>query len=302
MNRFPDNARVTFIGDSITHGHTYVAHIAAHYRANFPDAKVNFYNTGISGASVRTALDVFDIDIAPTRPTHAVVVLGVNDSGRDALAAGRSIDTFRALKNNFDRYKANMASLCSRLEDLGAEIILCTPFPVDEYGNHPTTPLPGSYALMLSYAEFVRAFAKEHGYALCDFFAYMTEACQTEVLYHEDRVHPTPRGHYYIAKGFLAFQGLDLGEETPIPADMARWCRNVGIHRNLRAAEYMLIQSYTLSVEEGIAKINALLAGGTLNEYFTGLSRCYVENKPHEDEILAEINADTECGFKRQTV
>ncbi len=302
MTRFPDNARVCFIGDSITHGHTYLAHIAAFYQAHFPAANINFYNTGISGASVGTALDVFDIDIAPMRPTHAVVVLGVNDSGRDCLAGGRKPEVFRTLKRNFENYQANMARLCARLEEIGAEILLCTPFPIDEYGDHPTTPLPGSYALMLSYAEFVRAYAKEHGYAVCDYLAYLTEACQTEVLYREDRIHPTPRGHYHIAKCFLAAQGLTLGEEEPIPAYMERWCRNVGIHRNLRAAEYMLIRDYHRSAENGIARIRELLAEGTMNEYFVGLSRCYIENKPRESAILEEILLDMEQNFKQKTV
>ncbi len=296
---FPKNARVCFIGDSITHGHTFVAHIAAYYNEHLPDRNINFYNTGISGASVRTALDVFDIDITPTAPTHAVIMLGVNDSGRDLLSDGCTPEAFAQLRRNFEGYKDNMAQLCKRLANIGADIILCTPVPIDEYGSHPTATLPGGYALMLSYAEFVRAYAKEHGYAVCDYFAYITEMCISETLYREDRIHPTPRGHYHMAKCFLASQGLELGEEAPIPAYMEDWCRNVGIHRNLRAAEYMLIRSYTLSPKESIARINDLLAGGTLNEYFTNLSRCYVENKLREDEIRDAMYQATAQNFKK---
>ncbi len=299
MNRFEKNARVCFIGDSITHGHTYIAHIAAYYGAQFPDDRIRFYNTGISGASVGTMLDVFEIDIAPTHPTHAVIMLGVNDSGRDLLAGGCTPETYVVLRENLARYKERMHTLCTRLSDIGASIVLVTPPPIDEYGDHPTTPLPGSYALMLSYAEFLRAYATEHGYPLCDLFAYLTEASLSETLYREDRIHPTPRGHYHMAKGFLAFQGLTLPEEQPIPASMQRWCHNVGIHRNLRAAEYMLLHDYHLPPEAAVARAEALLAGGTLTAYFSNLCQCYIENKPREQALYAEILLDMEQNFKK---
>ena len=35
MARFPDGARVCFVGDSITHNGLFIAYIAAYYRENF---------------------------------------------------------------------------------------------------------------------------------------------------------------------------------------------------------------------------------------------------------------------------
>ena len=77
MKRFPDNARVCFVGDSITANNTYVAHIAGFYKDNLPDAHVEFYNCGISGATLKTTLAVFDEDIAPFEPTHIVLMSAV---------------------------------------------------------------------------------------------------------------------------------------------------------------------------------------------------------------------------------
>ena len=48
MNRFPNGARVCFIGDSITHNNLFLAHIVAYYREHFKDSKVKFYNCGVS--------------------------------------------------------------------------------------------------------------------------------------------------------------------------------------------------------------------------------------------------------------
>ena len=50
---------------------------------------------------------------------------------------------------------------------------------------------------------------------------------QTDDLYNDDCVHPTPHGYYYMAKCFLEFQGLDIGEEKEIPEYLKDWCEKV---------------------------------------------------------------------------
>ena len=72
MNGFPKNARVCFIGDSITHNNGFVSYISAYYHEYLKDRKVNFYNCGVAGGRTRTALCVMDKDVFPHNPTHAV--------------------------------------------------------------------------------------------------------------------------------------------------------------------------------------------------------------------------------------
>jgi type I restriction-modification system DNA methylase subunit len=85
MSRFPNGARVCFIGDSITHNNLHVSHVVDYYREHFADAKVEFYNCGISGGTLTTTLNCFDEDIPLYNPTHAVIMIGINDSARWAL-------------------------------------------------------------------------------------------------------------------------------------------------------------------------------------------------------------------------
>ena len=83
MNGFPQNARVCFLGDSITHNNGYVSHISAFYHENFKERNVNFYNCGVAGGGVNTLLANFEDDIMAHNPTHAVIMIGINDSERN---------------------------------------------------------------------------------------------------------------------------------------------------------------------------------------------------------------------------
>ena len=118
MNRFPNGARVCFIGDSITHNNLFLAHIVSFYREHFADAKVEFYNCGISGGTLTTTLNCFDEDILPYNPTHAVIMIGINDSDRNALIGAKE-HKYYSLERAYNNYKTNLEMLCKRLEGIG---------------------------------------------------------------------------------------------------------------------------------------------------------------------------------------
>lgn len=286
MNCFPQNARVCFVGDSITHNNRFVAHIVAYYRKHFPELKVEFYNCGISGGTLTTTLNSFDEDIAPLCPTHVVLMIGINDSNRSALK-GAPEQKYETLKNAFERYKINLDKFCQRIKDMGAALTLCTPAPYAEYIESDEEPFRGGSALLLGYADYVKAYAKENGYNLCDYHSYMTKAMQTESLYNPDRVHPLPRGQYYMAKCFLEFQGLDLGDEAELPEDIAKWNEIVAKVRDTIATEHFILEDdFTTTDEQRIKAIKNYLENptGPSSEYFTQLAKAYQVNKPHQEE------------------
>lgn len=292
MNRFPDGARVCFIGDSITHNNLFVSHIVAYYRAHFPQSKVEFYNCGISGGTLTTILNVFDEDILPYAPTHAVLMIGINDANLGALLDSGA-PRYHAVEEAFLRYKNNLVRLCQRLQETGTELTLCTPMPYAEYLTSDVAPYPGGSALLLAYAEYLRKFAAEQGYPICDYHAFATRTMQTEELYQADRVHPNPRGHYYMAKCFLAFQGLELGEEKELPSDIREWSAIVSLVRNTIATEHFILHDdFTTTQEERKAAIKEYLETeqtGPHVEYFKTLSAQYQEIKPKQQEHIAFI-------------
>ena len=289
MSKFPNGARVCFIGDSITHNNRFLAHIVAYYRENVPESKVEVYNCGISGGTLTTTLNSFDEDILPHNPTHAVIMIGINDSNRTALN-GAPENKYNALKTAFDNYKINLNKLCDRLKCMNVDITFCTQMPYAEYMESKEPVLRGGSALLLGYADFIKAYAKEHGYSLCDYHSYATRVMQTETIYNLDRVHPTPRGQYYMAKCFLEFQGFDLGDEKELPPDVARWHEVVGKVRNTIATEHFILKDdFTTTQQERWDAIKDYLENeqtGLYVDYFKSLSRLYFKIKPDQQENI----------------
>lgn len=289
MKRFLNNARVCFIGDSITHNNLFVAHIAAYYREHFPAAGVEFYNCGISGGSLTTVLNVFDEDIRPYAPTHAVLMIGINDSKRNALNDSGKVK-YEALKEAYDQYNINLDIFCRKLKETDTELILCTPMPYDEYSKTEVPSLPGASALMLGYAEFIKKYASEYGYPVCDYHSYITRIMQEEVVFNPDHVHPNSRGHYYMAKCFLAFQGCDLGGERELPADIQDWHRVVELVRNTIATEHFILKDdFTTTQEERREAIRDYLENeqsGPYVTYFEELAAQYQDIKPKQQENI----------------
>ncbi len=289
MGRFPDGARVCFVGDSITHNNRYVAHIVAYYRKHFPEAGVEFYNCGTSGATLRCTLNGFDEDIRPYDPTHVVLMVGVNDSGRTALNDPPE-SKYDALLERFETFKSRLNTLCAMLEEMGTQLIICTPPPYGEYMESEVPPLPGGSALLLGYAEYLKAFAKEHGYPLCDQHTNMTRAMQTETIFRPDRVHPLERGQYHLAKGFLAFQGFDLGEEKELPADVREWDEHMGMVRSIFAAEHFVMHDdFTSTDEQRIQAIREWLEqekDRPDTDYYKMLYQKHQRNKHEQQEHI----------------
>ena len=303
MKRFPKNARVCFLGDSITHNNGFLSHIVAYYHKYFKEDNINFYNCGVGGGHISTLLEILEDDILWHCPTHTVIMIGINDSERSMLEESRSKERLNALKEAFEIYKKNLSLLCKKLVEKNIEVILCTPTPYDEYLESEIVPLKGGCALLSGYAEYVRNFAKINGFEFCDYHAYITQVMQENILYHDDRVHPNELGHYYIAKCFLEFQGLELSENEPFPEYMKEWQKTVEILRNIRMVEHLFIKEKNLSDDEKITYIEDYLkqrkAEGKYADFIVSLSNRYLEFKPLQRQKEMEANNYMEIEFKK---
>lgn len=289
--RFPDGARVCFLGDSITAHNKHVARIADYYEKNFPDSGIRFFNCGVSGGTLESLLTYFDDDTRRRRPTHAVIMLAVNDSGcwyLDELPRGA--ERTAALRARFEAYQNNLEAITRRLTGMGVAITLCTPVPYAEYEPNEGKGLPGCYALVAAYAEYVREFARAKNYPLCDIHRYITEEMQNHVLFGPDRTHPNDLGHYCMAKCFLAFQGLTIGGFEPLPERIMAWTDKVRRLRLVYEAEWNVIAHYDWPDEQKAAFVRDYIANekwqgshapGAMEQWIRG----WAENRPHLDEL-----------------
>ena len=295
---FPQNARVVFIGDSITAGVNYCTRVAAHYKNHLPERKVVFHGAGISGSSCTSALLYYDSQVAPFNATHATVMLGVNDSDRTALTLADPEAKQTRLDAAFARYCTLMGQLLDRLAADGVEVTLCTPAPYAEFFVTGEEPLPGGYALIRRYAEQVRRMANERGLGLIDFHSFLSEMYLTEALYNPDHVHPNDMGQYRLAECVLGSQGLTIDPYTPIEELKAaepllgEWNTLSGKIAGLYAVEWMVIRNFALPTEEKLALVQSYIDEDRYSgvPYFQNITRMFMENKPREAEILARID------------
>ena len=302
MNTFPKDARVCFIGDSITHNNGFVSRVYDYYHQNLKDRNINVYNCGVGGGRVATALPILEEDVLSHNPTHAVIMFGVNDSDNKFFAEERSSERYDNLVKAYEVFQANLREMCRILREKNVEITLCTQAPYDEYQECDTEPWQGGFALMAGYANAVRNIAKELNLPLCDYHKHMSRAMQDEVLYDTDRVHPNDKGQFQMAKCFLAFQGYEIGEYKPFPEYLAKWREKVAIQRNIWMAEKNIIGRFDLSDEEQIAEIKAYVeefGGDEERANFVKLGKEYLETKHMQKELYDEINYIMEVELKR---
>lgn len=307
MKIFPQDARVCFLGDSITCNNDYISHISAHYHKYFKERNINFYNCGIAGGRVETLLDNFDSDIMVHKPTHAVIMIGVNNSCSSLLFEPRSKERYQKLFNAFEIFKTNLSFLCDKLKEKNVEIILCTQTPYDVYKKSDVKrPLAG-FSLMMGYAEYVREYAHINGFELCDYQRYIIEIIQEEDLFNPDGIHPNELGQYNMAKCFLSCQGLEIDDFKPFPEYMARWRELVTIARRIRTTEFLLSYNKNMSASElsdeekfNLAEKYLLATPKEKQEAFmTTLCECYLQYKSKQKEIEEEINTLMEITFKK---
>jgi len=299
MTVFPKNARVVFIGDSITAGANFTARVAAYYVRHLPELGVTFKNAGVSGGSVTSAMLYYDASVASFHPTHSLIMLGVNDSDRTALTLPDEAQKQARLEAAHTRYVSRLNELLDRLARDGVAVTLCTPAPYAEYFVTDEEPLPGGYALIRRYAETVRALARERGLDVVDFHATLSEYYLCEPLYNPDHVHPNDCGHHRMACTVLSAQGLTpdgyrpLAEElSDLPA-LAEWNSLAGKITSIYAVEWMVVCNFDLPKEEKLALVQKTIDDGKWEgiPYFQSITANYMKNKPLEEDMLARMAA-----------
>lgn len=293
MNRFPDGARVCFVGDSLTAANLTLPRIIDYYNKHFPNHSIRFFNCGVSGGTYTTAITIFEDDVLPHNPTHIVVACGINDSSRGLLSSERSAQRLETLHQRFETYQKQVDTYCSLAASHGIQLILCTPAPYDEYSGQSSPALRGGYALMLGYADFIRNYAKEKNIELCDYHDYISQQLETDTapIYSPDRIHPTEHGYYLIACAFLSHQGLTPDAEAPIPEHFSEWSATVKKLRTIFGAEQMIIHGYHKPLEEKLEIARERLRLGNFNPpILEDITRGFLEEKCNQDALYEKID------------
>ena len=296
---FPNNSRIAFIGDSITAENLALQWIIRAYKNLDGYDGIRFFNCGVAGGTAEFAVESYAKDIKRYTPTHAVVSFGINDSQRELLFEERDRERLNALTRAYELYKKSMSTLVDMLLADGVDVTLCTPAPYDEYAESPEKPLPGGYALMLGYSEYVRLLAKEKGVKLYDANAKLSRVMASERVFSPDRIHPDAHGYYILAREFLAEQGIDVGAEEALPEYFSRWHSYVARLRKVLASECMLVRNLGLNFDSPTEKKMALMTEKVEKcdfgrPVFESFYLSYVADKPNEAELYRLIDESYE--------
>lgn len=219
---FAPGERVCWIGDSITHSGLWHSHVTLFHRTRFPAVDCTWANCGLSGDSAAGALRRFDWDIAPHRPTVAVLMLGMNDVerhlyGPEPADESRSAQRRRAI----EIHARSMATLAERLVAMGARLVCVSPSIYDDTGRQQATNLVGVDHALATCGELARDLAERHGGRFIDLHTPMA-ACNAALQREDpdasivggDRVHPGPPGHLFMAYHVLRGLGATATVDT----------------------------------------------------------------------------------------
>jgi lysophospholipase L1-like esterase len=191
---FAPGSRILFQGDSITDGnrgrsadpnhilgHGYVFITAARHGAAFPTAKLDFFNRGISGNTVRDLQKRWSKDTLELKPDILSVMVGVNDRSKNV-----PLDEYERV---YDELLTEARAANPKLK-----LVLCAPFEKHEG--------PKASDDIIARQTIVAKLAAKHGAALIDFQRVFDNATTVETpadYWIWDRVHPTYRGHQLMA-------------------------------------------------------------------------------------------------------
>lgn len=173
----PGEARVVFLGNSITEGW------APYFAAQFPGKP--YVNRGIGGQTTPQLLLRFRQDVIALHPRVVVILAGTND-----IAGNTGPSTLGMIEDN-------LASMAELARANGIRVVLSSVLPVYDYPWRPgLTPAPKIIALNA----WMRDYAAAHGDVYLDYHTPMADARQgLPKELSGDGVHPNAAGYRVMA-------------------------------------------------------------------------------------------------------
>jgi lysophospholipase L1-like esterase len=197
---FKEGDQVMFLGDSITHSGRWQTFIRNFYLTCYPERRISYINSGVTGDSTGSVLARMDDDVLQHRPTVVVILLGMNNTST-------SPDIFDQQMNEIVE---KLSKHCS------PKFIYCTTTIYDETAELERVPQIGKNEALAKLSELIRKRAKKSNSLLVEFYqpmmqlnAKMQKNDPTYTIIGPDRVHPLLDGHLLMAYYFIKAQHAD---------------------------------------------------------------------------------------------
>jgi lysophospholipase L1-like esterase len=196
----PDEARVVFMGDSITEGWGEKATATSPGRGEFFPGKP-YVNRGISGQTTPQMLVRFRQDVIALKPKVVVLLAGTNDIAENTG------------KTSLEAIEDNIASMSELARANGIRVVLCSVLPASDFSWRPgLMPAPKIKALNA----WIKEYAAKNGFVYVDYYSSMVNGqggLKAELS--PDGVHPNKAGYEIMAP--LADTGIAEALKKPLP-------------------------------------------------------------------------------------
>lgn len=226
---FPKNARVVFIGDSITAEAVWASCVADYFYRNCKEQGVQFFPCAISGSDITATLHYLRDNVLQFAPTHAVIMLGTNDLASHLYSSGPISEEQK--KNQAEalvKYRHRLIALADTLRKIGLipNLTFMSPIPFDYSAPMPEGTREGIAAIddATRYCNTIVAeVAAETDARMIDMYTplrpVMDDLAAQGLALTRDRVHPTIAGYHALARVVLRGMGFDV--EAPTAASIA---------------------------------------------------------------------------------
>ena len=206
---FPNNSIVCFVGDSITHKGDFHNNILQYYVTRHANKNIKFCNCGIAGDTAEGGLTRIEEDVMIHNPTHAVIMFGMNDLGKDY---NKSMSTRENdIKNDLAAFAENLEKMIIFLQAKSVRVLLEKPTIYDDTAETKTLNMVGRNDILGSVAEVVGKMGQKYSLRVVDYYSIMKRintvvqsALPNDSIIGPDRIHPGPVGHLIMAYKFLS--------------------------------------------------------------------------------------------------
>ncbi len=209
---FNKGDKVCFVGNSITNNGEFHHNILLYYVTHFPQQPLHFFNCGISGDVINGIFNRLEDDILIHQPTHAVLMIGMNDVNRQLYGANptTNADTLQMRRAAIDKYKIGLDSLVRVLMSKNMQVILQKPSIYDQTALLKTPNNWGVNDALKECADFIQILSTKYTIQTVDYWTILSQINTdlqaknpSATIINTDRVHPASAGHLVMAYQFL---------------------------------------------------------------------------------------------------
>ncbi|MFY8129336.1 MAG: GDSL-type esterase/lipase family protein [Chitinophagaceae bacterium] len=210
---FKKGDRVCFVGNSITHNGEFHHNILQFFVTRYPTIPISFFNAGIKGDVTGGILKRIETDVLLHKPSHVVIMIGMNDVQRELYGKNPSqnADTLAKRKAALDVYAKNLDSIVRFFIQKKIKVILQKPSAYDQTSAIKYPNNLGVNDALITCGSTMQQLANKFKLPIVDYNTIMTNiALQQQAkttnftLTVNDRVHPNSVGHFIMAYQFLS--------------------------------------------------------------------------------------------------